>query len=66
MEWHSNALDPMNAEAYCWAVDVTIYTDPAAQRRGIGRALYQRLQQTRVLCRVRRYRPTQCRRHRYS
>lgn len=30
MEWDSNALDPMNSEAYCWAVDVTNYTDPAA------------------------------------
>ncbi|WP_371919934.1 MULTISPECIES: GNAT family N-acetyltransferase [unclassified Pseudomonas] len=37
-------------------MDVTVYTDPAAQRRGIGRALYQRLEQVRVLCRVRRYR----------
>ena len=27
MEWHSNALDPMISEAYCGAVDVTIYTD---------------------------------------
>jgi hypothetical protein len=26
MEWHSTALDPMISEAYCWAVDVTIYT----------------------------------------
>lgn len=30
-------------EAYRWSVDVTVYIDPAAHRRGIGRALYQRL-----------------------
>jgi phosphinothricin acetyltransferase len=26
--------------SYRWAVDVTVYVDPARQRRGIGRALY--------------------------
>jgi L-amino acid N-acyltransferase YncA len=30
-------------EAYRWSVDVTVYIDPAVHRRGIGRALYQRL-----------------------
>jgi L-amino acid N-acyltransferase YncA len=30
-------------EAYRWAVDVTVYIDPAAHRNGIGRALYQQL-----------------------
>lgn len=40
MEWHSNALDSVISEAYCWAGDVTFYTDPAARRWGIGRALY--------------------------
>jgi len=30
-------------EAYRWSVDVTVYIDPAAQRNGVGRALYQRL-----------------------
>ena len=29
--------------AYRWAVDVTVYVDPAHQRRGIGRALYETL-----------------------
>lgn len=30
-------------EAYRWSVDVTVYIDPALHRKGIGRALYQRL-----------------------
>lgn len=30
-------------EAYRWSVDVTVYIDPAVHRKGIGRALYQRL-----------------------
>ncbi|HFN5283496.1 TPA: arsinothricin resistance N-acetyltransferase ArsN1 family B [Pseudomonas aeruginosa] len=30
-------------EAYRWSVDVTVYIDPTAHRRGIGRDLYQRL-----------------------
>jgi phosphinothricin acetyltransferase len=30
-------------EAYRWSVDVTVYVNPAAHRKGIGRALYQRL-----------------------
>ena len=25
---------------YRWSVDISVYVDPAAQRRGIGRALY--------------------------
>jgi phosphinothricin acetyltransferase len=29
--------------AYRWATDVTVYLDPAYHRRGIGRALYERL-----------------------
>ncbi len=29
--------------AYQWSVDVTVYVDPATQRRGIGRALYTTL-----------------------
>lgn len=30
-------------EAYRWSVDVTVYVDPAVHRKGVGRALYQRL-----------------------
>ncbi|WP_191488215.1 arsinothricin resistance N-acetyltransferase ArsN1 family B [Pseudomonas sp. FEN] len=30
-------------EAYRWSVDVTVYIAPTVHRRGIGRALYQRL-----------------------
>lgn len=30
-------------EAYRWSVDVTVYIDPAVHRKGLGRALYQRL-----------------------
>jgi phosphinothricin acetyltransferase len=29
--------------AYRWAADVTVYVSPEAQRRGVGRALYERL-----------------------
>jgi phosphinothricin acetyltransferase len=29
--------------AYRWAAEVTVYVDPANHRRGIGRALYERL-----------------------
>lgn len=29
--------------AYRWAADVSVYVDPAQQRRGIGRALYEAL-----------------------
>jgi phosphinothricin acetyltransferase len=29
--------------AYRWAADVTVYVSPAAQRRGVGRALYEQL-----------------------
>jgi L-amino acid N-acyltransferase YncA len=29
--------------AYRWSVDAAVYLDPSAQRRGVGRALYQRL-----------------------
>ncbi len=29
--------------AYRWAADVTVYVSPAAHRRGVGRALYERL-----------------------
>jgi L-amino acid N-acyltransferase YncA len=29
--------------AYRWAADVSVYVDPAHQRRGIGRALYEAL-----------------------
>ncbi len=29
--------------AYRWAADVTVYVNPAYHRRGIGRALYERL-----------------------
>lgn len=29
--------------AYRWSVDVAVYLHPSAQRRGIGRALYERL-----------------------
>jgi phosphinothricin acetyltransferase len=29
--------------AYRWSVDVSVYLDPRAHRRGIGRGLYQRL-----------------------
>ena len=28
---------------YRWSVDISVYVDPAAQRRGIGRALYAEL-----------------------
>ena len=29
--------------AYRWAIDVTVYVDPAHHRRGVGRALYSQL-----------------------
>ena len=29
--------------SYRWAADVTVYASPAAHRRGVGRALYERL-----------------------